>query len=62
MTLRYSHLSLAHQLDVVQRLNGPTATATATEEPVEIRPTADGAEVIEFPTKKVATRGIEPRT
>jgi len=32
MTLRYSHLSPAHQLDAVQRLNGHrTATATATE-------------------------------
>ena len=31
MTLRYSHLSPAHQLDAVQRLNRkPTATTTAT--------------------------------
>ncbi len=30
MMLRYSHLSPAHQLEVVQRLNRkPTATATA---------------------------------
>lgn len=34
MTLRYSHLSPAHQLDAVQRLNvNPTATTTATSEP-----------------------------
>jgi hypothetical protein len=50
MTLLYSHLSPAHQLDAVQRLNAaPTATATATDAPVENRPTADGAEVIDFP-------------
>jgi hypothetical protein len=34
MTLRYSHLSPAHQLDAVQRLNAaPTATTTATSDP-----------------------------
>jgi hypothetical protein len=50
MTLRYSHLSPAHQLDAVRRLDAaPTATATATQEPVELRPTADGAEVMDFP-------------
>ena len=33
MTLRYSHLSPAHQLDAVQRLNrAPTSTATDTEQ------------------------------
>ncbi len=34
MTLRYSHLSPAHQLDAVQRLNAdPSATRTATSDP-----------------------------
>jgi site-specific recombinase XerD len=34
MTLRYSQLSPAHQLDAVQRLNAaPTATSTATSDP-----------------------------
>jgi len=31
MTLRYSHLSPAHQLDAVQRLNAATGTSTGTE-------------------------------
>jgi len=30
MTLRYSHLSPAHQLEAVQRLVGPTSTTTGT--------------------------------
>ncbi len=39
MTLRYSHLSPAHQLEAVQRLNrNPTATTTAT------KPDGDGGE------------------
>ena len=51
MTQRYAHLSSAHKLDAVQRLNAkPTATATA-KPPAQ---TADQgtAEVIEFPTKE----------
>ena len=30
MTLRYSHLSPAHQLDAVKRLDAPTGTTTGT--------------------------------
>jgi hypothetical protein len=53
MTLRYSHLSPAHQLDAVQRLNeAPTAVATATEDAADERPTADGVEVVDFPAKE----------
>ena len=54
MTLRYSHLSPAHQLDAVQRLNAPAyashgATATTTEEePEKLAATATG-KVIELP-------------
>jgi hypothetical protein len=63
MILRYSHLSPAHQLDAVQRLNAvPTATATTTDETVEKQRTADGAEVIDFPGEKMAARRIELRT
>ena len=61
MTLRYSHLSPAHQLDAVQRLNRtPTATTTATDEMAEKRPAADGAEVIDFPGEK--SGGAQNRT
>ena len=60
MTLRYSHLSPAHQLDAVQRLNQPTATATATDAPPAKQPTADGAEVIELPSE--SSGGARSRT
>jgi len=52
MTLRYSHLSPAHQLDAVQRLNRPpTATTTATEvEPAKAANAATG-KVVELPTE-----------
>jgi hypothetical protein len=46
MTLRYSHLSPAHQLDTVQRLNRkPTSTTTDTEKPAEKTAIAVGEEV-----------------
>ena len=48
MTLRYSHLSPARQLDAVQRLNRePTATTTATDEPTPKRAAAGGVEVLD---------------
>jgi hypothetical protein len=46
MTLRYSHLSPAHQLDAVQRLNRkPTGTATDTKKPAEKTAVAAGEQV-----------------
>src|SRR5262245_14841771 len=52
MTLRYAHLSPAHQLDAVQRLNRePTATATATDaEPAKVA-RSGGAQVLTLPTE-----------
>ena len=61
MTLRYSHLSPAHQLDAVQRLNEkPTATTTATSESTEKKPLAAGAEVVDFPEER--SGGAQNRT
>jgi site-specific recombinase XerD len=53
MTLRYSHLSPAHRLAAVQRLDGArsgeaTATATATEETDAPAPAERSAEVIDL--------------
>jgi hypothetical protein len=50
MTLRYAHLSPAHQLDAVQRLNRePTATNTATDaKPAKVA-RSGGAEVLTLP-------------
>ena len=49
MSLRYAHLSAAHQLDAVQRLNeAPTATTTATEAQPQETAVAGGAEVVEL--------------
>ncbi len=57
MTLRYAHLSPAHQLDAVQRLaSRPTATATATSAEPEIRAAASGGEVRELAAKKNGPR------
>jgi hypothetical protein len=52
MTLRYAHLSPAHQLDAVQRLNrAPTATATATDaEPAKVT-RSGGAQVLTLPAE-----------
>ena len=60
MTLRYSHLSPAHQLDAVQRLNPKTATCTATKESAEKQPAAVGAEVLDLPVEK--SGGAQNRT
>ncbi len=53
MTLRYSHLSPAHQLDAVQRLNRvATDTATDTTPPAAEPAVGGTAEVLEFPMKE----------
>ena len=53
MTLRYSHLSPAHQLDAVQRLNRkPTDTTTDTPPVVNKTAVAGGAEVVDLPVKE----------
>jgi hypothetical protein len=55
MTLRYSHLSPAHQLDAVQRLNRPpTSTSTGTE------PDAGGG--VEMPAGEVLELTGEKRS
>jgi hypothetical protein len=61
MTLRYAHLSPAHQLDAVQRLNRePTATTTATDaEPAKVA-RGGGAEVLTLP--KETSGGALDRT
>jgi site-specific recombinase XerD len=49
MTLRYAHLSPAHRLDAVQRLNRPrSATTTATEEAPAHIAVARGGEVVDL--------------
>ncbi len=53
MTLRYSHLSPAHQLDAVQRLNRKaTDTTTDTGASEKTRAVAAGAEVLDLPVKE----------
>jgi len=53
MTLRYSHLSPAHQLDAVQRLNRkPTDTATDTAADAKKTAVATAGEVLDFPRKE----------
>ena len=55
MTLRYSHLSPAHQLDAVQPLNAkPTDTTTDTGSQAAKTAVAVGAEVIDLPREKSA--------
>jgi hypothetical protein len=55
MTLRYSHLSPAHQLEAVQRLNRkPTDTATDTNPEGNKTLVGIGAEVIKFTEKQEA--------
>jgi integrase len=50
MTLRYAHLSPAHQLDAVQRLNRePTATTTATENEAAKAASGRAGEVLVLP-------------
>jgi Phage integrase family len=61
MTLRYSHLSPAHQLDAVRRLDAPTedratATSTATEENDEKKAAGGSAEVVELPVEPKRAR------
>jgi len=52
-TLRYSHLSPAHQLDAVQRLNRkPTDTATDTTPAAVRTAVAAGGEVLDFPREE----------
>jgi integrase len=52
MTERYSHLSPAHQLDAVQRLNQkPSDTSTDTEAVQHKTAVAAGAEVVDLPLK-----------
>jgi len=65
MTLRYSHLSPAHQLDAVQRLNTQTdashrATTTATEAEATKAASGGSAEVIELPSE--SSGGARSRT
>ena len=57
MTLRYSHLSPAHQMDAVRRLDAapadaPTATTTATKPKRSKVLAGGGLEVFDFPTEK----------
>ncbi len=53
MTLRYAHLSPAHQLEAVQRLNRkPTDTTTDTEPTEKKTAVAAGAEVRDFPRER----------
>ncbi len=61
MTLRYAHLSPAHQLDPVQRLNREaTATTTVTDaEPAKVVGSA-GAQVLTLPTE--TSGGAQNRT
>ena len=56
MTLRYSHLSPAHQLDAVQRLNSKPSTGTTTDTSTQKAKEAvgAGAEVLEMPGKESA--------
>ncbi|HSQ01143.1 MAG TPA: site-specific integrase [Candidatus Dormibacteraeota bacterium] len=55
MTLRYSHLSPAHQLEAVQRLNPkPTGTTTGTEQPTKTRAARATAQVVAFPAENSA--------
>jgi site-specific recombinase XerD len=63
MTLRYAHLSPAHQLDAVQRLNQTTtATATATsEEPAKLA-SSGGRKSLWCPQNPMAAPRIELRT
>jgi integrase len=54
MTMRYAHLSPAHKLDAVQRLNAPAnaahrATTTATDVTRRRSALAGGAQVVELP-------------
>jgi site-specific recombinase XerD len=65
MTLRYAHLSPAHQLEAVKRLDEPTGTTTGTSpkerEPVAPNPSASSAKSTKK-REKVAARRIELRT
>ena len=60
MTLRYAHLSPAHQLEAVQRLNTKTGKATGTTTGTEDVPAKQaanaGAEVIELPIENQRAR------
>jgi len=63
MTLRYSHLSPAHQLAAVQRLNNTTDTGTDTRNP----PVSDTREATALSTRNVLEKlarpeGFEPPT
>jgi hypothetical protein len=64
MTLRYSHLSPAHQLDAVQRLDRkPTSTTTGTSDGASKSAVAAGAEVVDFPKEldgPRVTRTLDP--
>ena len=60
MTLRYSHLSPAHQLDAVQRLNRP-ATGTSTKAPKVAVSGAAEASAASSDSRERAT-GVEPAT
>ncbi len=63
MTLRYSHLLPAHQLEAVQRLNRkPTDTTTDTKPDGTCGAETPAAEVIELSGEKKLARGSEPRT
>jgi hypothetical protein len=62
MTLRYAHLSTAHQLAVVQLLDAPIGGATGTKPVPEGGPRMDArtaltAEVIELSTKSPSAPG-----
>jgi integrase len=62
MTLRYAHLSPAHQLEAVQRLNRPpTATTTATTSDGDPEEKSPGGEVIELSGEKKSWRADSNR-
>jgi integrase len=48
MTLRYAHLSPAHQLDAVQRLNRPTDTTTDTEVEESVAVAGGASQVVDL--------------
>ena len=70
MTLRYSHLSPAHQLDAVQRLNRkPTDTTTDTKPEANRTAVAAAGEVVDLLPKenggawtRTTDLGVRPRS
>lgn len=54
MTLRYAHLSKAHQLEAVQRLDRATGTTTGTTDEVSSGSDPPASEVLDLPAEKEA--------